>query len=349
MKKVSIITITYNHEGFIGQCIESVLAQTYPEWEQIIIDDGSSDNTRGIIKQYQDPRIHYYYQTNKGILRLRESYNRALSLATGEIIAILEGDDFWPPNKLETLVPAFDDPEIILAYGLTQLVTATGKKKRFTIPSSQVLNRFPHSTLCNDPVGSAACIMARSDIRTFTFPCALLIREKILQHIGGFQNVPGLSFIDYPTFITLSLQGKYFFIPKVMGYWRQHIRSDTQSRNEEKTSRILRKFVLQFLDINRSSLPVSLSELKTIIQTWNYIPEENALRQGRKLLLMKRWKKARFQFKKAFFGEKRPKQKIAAAIGYYASWLHQDIEWLYSLTGRASLQELLTPSSKKDN
>ena len=72
MKKplVSIITPTYNHEKFIGQCIESVLSQTFSTWEQIIIDDGSTDGTLETIARYKDKRIRYIWQENMGIWRL---------------------------------------------------------------------------------------------------------------------------------------------------------------------------------------------------------------------------------------------------------------------------------------
>ena len=74
--KVSIITPTYNHEKFIGQCVESVLAQTYPNWEQIIIDDGSTDRTGEIVAQYKDERVKYIRQDNLGIWRLSKRVNR---------------------------------------------------------------------------------------------------------------------------------------------------------------------------------------------------------------------------------------------------------------------------------
>ena len=114
---VSIITPTYNHEQFIGQCVGSVLAQTYTNWEQIIIDDGSTDNTNEVIKTYNDRRIRYIYQKNVGIWKLNETYNKALALANGELIAILEGDDFWPPDKLEVQVPFFLNTNVVLAFG----------------------------------------------------------------------------------------------------------------------------------------------------------------------------------------------------------------------------------------
>lgn len=71
---VSIITPTYNHERFIDCCIESVLAQTYPYWEQIIIDDGSIDKTGEIISKYKDERIRYIRQDNVGIWKLAKTW-----------------------------------------------------------------------------------------------------------------------------------------------------------------------------------------------------------------------------------------------------------------------------------
>jgi glycosyltransferase involved in cell wall biosynthesis len=114
---VSIITPTYNHEKFIRACIESVLRQTYQNWEQIIIDDGSTDATAQIVREYCDDRIRYYYQENAGIEALAHTYNGALSLARGELVAILEGDDFWPGDKLSRMVPAFENSSVVLAYG----------------------------------------------------------------------------------------------------------------------------------------------------------------------------------------------------------------------------------------
>ena len=113
---VSIITPTYNHGSFIRPCIDSVLAQNYSNWEQIIIDDGSTDSTAAMIAEYSDPRIHYIRQLNRGPFELAKTYNSALSKSRGNIIAILEGDDFWPPEKLQALVPAFHDPhhEVLL-------------------------------------------------------------------------------------------------------------------------------------------------------------------------------------------------------------------------------------------
>src|SRR5688572_16895965 len=116
---VSIITPTFNQARFIGPCISSVLAQTYTNWEQIIVDDGSTDETAAIVRSYTDPRIRYMRQEHVGILALAATYNRGLQAARGPLISILEGDDLWTADKLETLVPKLEDRDVVLGYGRT--------------------------------------------------------------------------------------------------------------------------------------------------------------------------------------------------------------------------------------
>jgi len=117
---VSIISPVYNHEKYITDCIESVRNQTYTDWEMIIINDGSTDNTIKVIESFLklEDRIHLLDQENVGIFRLSDTYNRGLQVAKGKYIAILEGDDFWERNKLERQVAIMEsDQSIILAWG----------------------------------------------------------------------------------------------------------------------------------------------------------------------------------------------------------------------------------------
>lgn len=97
---VSIITPAYNCAEFIGQMIDSVLAQTYKNWEIIVIDDCSTDNTKEVVMKYmkRDSRIRYIQlEVNSGAALAR---NRAIDLATGKYIAFLDSDDIWFPEKL---------------------------------------------------------------------------------------------------------------------------------------------------------------------------------------------------------------------------------------------------------
>ncbi|MGB4386964.1 MAG: glycosyltransferase family 2 protein, partial [Caldicoprobacterales bacterium] len=98
---VSIITPAYNCEKYIGETIESVLKQSYENWELIIVDDCSTDNTKSVVEEYikRDKRIKYYsLDVNSGAAVAR---TKAMELASGEYIAFLDSDDLWMPNKLE--------------------------------------------------------------------------------------------------------------------------------------------------------------------------------------------------------------------------------------------------------
>ena len=99
--KVSVVIPAYNHEQFIAPAIDSVLKQSLQDFELIIVDDGSTDNTASVIKEYSDPRIHYYYQENQDAFN---TINRGIGLAQGEYIAILNSDDIYAPDRLQRLV-----------------------------------------------------------------------------------------------------------------------------------------------------------------------------------------------------------------------------------------------------
>ena len=95
---VSVVMPAYNSEKYIAESIESVLNQTFKNFEIIVVDDGSTDNTRKIISDYKDNRIRYYYQENLGSGAAR---NLGLSNSRGNWIAFLDSDDLWNPVKLE--------------------------------------------------------------------------------------------------------------------------------------------------------------------------------------------------------------------------------------------------------
>lgn len=95
---ISIIIPSYNRAKYINEALESILSQTYQgEYEIIVIDDGSTDNSREIIENFEYP-VNYFYQNNAGIGAAR---NRGVELSKGEFIAFLDSDDCWTPQKLE--------------------------------------------------------------------------------------------------------------------------------------------------------------------------------------------------------------------------------------------------------
>jgi len=94
----SVIIPTYNRKHFLEKCVRSVLSQTYPHFELIIIDDGSDDGTKELISSFKDDRIFYRYQNNQGVSRSR---NRAICMAKSDFLAFLDSDDWWDTKKLE--------------------------------------------------------------------------------------------------------------------------------------------------------------------------------------------------------------------------------------------------------
>ncbi len=100
MPKVSVIIPTYNRAHFLCEALDSALSQTFKDFEIIIVDDGSTDNTKQVLEKYGS-RIYYIYQENKG---RAEARNTGIRRAKGEHIAFLDDDDIWLPNKLEKQV-----------------------------------------------------------------------------------------------------------------------------------------------------------------------------------------------------------------------------------------------------
>ena len=98
---ISVIIPAYNHEQYVGPAIESVLNQSYPHLELIVIDDGSTDNTASVVKSYEDSRLRYLYQENQDAFN---TINRGLKLAQGAFIAILNSDDVYTTERLAYLL-----------------------------------------------------------------------------------------------------------------------------------------------------------------------------------------------------------------------------------------------------
>ncbi len=110
---ISVIIPSYNHEKYIAKAIESVLYQTYENFELIIVDDGSKDNSRNIINSYSDSRIKFVEQENKGA---HNAINHGISLSKGEYITILNSDDEFMENRFEKILPLFDKYDFVATY-----------------------------------------------------------------------------------------------------------------------------------------------------------------------------------------------------------------------------------------
>jgi len=120
--KVTVIIPTYERAHFIKSAVESVLNQTYDDFELIVVDDGSTDGTKEILEGYADKLLYVRQQRQKR----SAARNKGVSLARGEYVAFLDSDDVWFPDKLERQVPVLDNAprNTVLVHGYKQIVDA---------------------------------------------------------------------------------------------------------------------------------------------------------------------------------------------------------------------------------
>jgi len=241
--QVTIITPTFNHEQYIGECIQSVLRQTLKDWEMIIIDDGSTDRTPDIIRRYGDSRIISIRKDHRGIDYLGENYNHALKISKGEYILILEGDDFIPPNRIELQLSSFEDESVVLSHGKYAYVF---QNKIIIYPSP-----FKNDILKNQPIGSALKVFLHGFNPIGTQ--SVMIRKSSLQEIGGFTQPKYLPLVDYPTWMKLALRGNFAFIPEILGFWRRHPLSITINKNSQIFVGFI-KYCDEFITMHREGL-----------------------------------------------------------------------------------------------
>jgi glycosyltransferase involved in cell wall biosynthesis len=329
---VSVITPTYNHQNYIAECINSVQQQSYTNWEMIIVDDGSTDDTLAIAREYakNDKRITVYTQENIGILRLSETYNRALAYTRGEYIAILEADDYWETDKLLRQVTLLDEnPEIILSWGQARSISSDRKI---------VYNIYPDATageskfFNNDPVGEILKMLLFKDwIPALT----IMVRKEALLKICGFQQYAGMPTVDLPTLLQLSLIGKFGFIPAILGSWRNYAGQITKVFPAALSDGYF-KLVTDFINAHADELSLSVSEIRSVNDFHHRQHVISYSRSGRYKLVRKQFRDARKDYLKSIlkYNTVEPIWKLRSLVGLVFSFLHMDVEKLSSLLGK---------------
>jgi len=335
--KVCIVTPTYNHAPYLEECVRSALAQTFPDWEQIIVDDGSTDATPEIAKSFRDPRVRYFRRERVGVYRLAETYNFALSQSKAPFVAILEGDDVWTPENLAVQLPKLDDPEVVLAYAEIDLIVDGAVRAH-----PQLTRDWSPEEQSNNPVGSALTPIL--SFEGLPDPGTWVVRRSALDAIGGFRQSPGLPTTDYPTLLELCLKGRFAYTPRPLTRWRQHA---AQTTNRHSGDLFLRAadHARSFYD---EKIPPEIKARLTLTpeRLERGLERQRAMglvRQGRCDLLDGRWTEARENFRRAF-GRGTPFLNAASAVGWTASWLHVDIEACARVMGKAHFRRPSPPA-----
>jgi len=205
---ISIVIPAYNSEKYIGETIDSVLNQTYENFELLIVDDESNDKTPEIIKQYKDSRIKYYRIPHSG--RPSVPRNFGIQKADGELIAFLDSDDLWTKNKLENQIIHLEkNSEAAFVYSMS-----------VTFGTSIFSQNYEVLPLLHKAVLSRDDLLKKGNSITCS---SVLIRKEMIEAVNGFDEDPELKAIeDYDLWLRLSKDFKFCFIPKIHVYYRVH-------------------------------------------------------------------------------------------------------------------------------
>ncbi len=330
---VSIISPTYNHEKFIADSIESVLAQTYTNWEMIIIDDGSTDKTFDIALEYaaNESRIRPFTQKNIGIFRLGESYNFALSHCNGSYVAILECDDIWLPEKLSLQVEVLENnPQCVLSWGKAFLSSVDLSYNYMLAPK----NSDDQDLFFNNPPG---IFLKKFIYHTLIPALTIVIRKEALLSIGGFVQGFNLPLVDIPTTLELLMKGEFAFVDKPLGSWRIYPNQVTKTYTGQMTTSYyaLIQSVMQRFPALFESHGLTKREIDEHFRNRLVISYS---RSGRYKLIRKDFKGARKDYFHSIFnyGWTQPVWKLRSVVGLFFSLFRMDIEWLAKIIGNAS-------------
>jgi len=161
MKLVSVIVPVYNVEAYVAQTIESVLAQTYTNFELIIVDDGSSDRSLEICQQFKDPRINIIRQKNRGLAGAR---NTGIRYAQGDYLAFLDSDDLWLPEKLEKHVQHLETASHVgISFSRSAFIDEAGCALGiYQMP--KLTGITAEHLLCRNPVGNGSAPVIRREV-----------------------------------------------------------------------------------------------------------------------------------------------------------------------------------------
>ena len=256
MPKVSVNICCYNSERFIAETIESVLAQTYKDWELVIVNDGSTDSTEQIIRAYinQGWPITYHCQANAGLAAAR---NQALRLSKGEYIAFLDHDDLWVPKKLALQIPLMEGrDDVAVVYGNEATINGDGNviSERYTGFRPRDGNIFADLLIEGNFV----------DWQT------VVIRRSVLDLVGGFRVYKIAE--DYDMLLRCAVDHTFVGMDYVLAQYRRHAHNYGIARMTQDSNHLHRRAMerwgelLEIMEYWLANLPPQHRELLPVLQ-----------------------------------------------------------------------------------
>ena len=211
---VSIVIPTYNHAPMLQRALATVVEQTYQNWNAIVVNNFSTDNTLEVVAAFNDPRIQCVNFRNNGVIGA--SRNEGIALATGKYVAFLDSDDTWFPTKLEQCVEILESGSDLVCHA-EYWIDESGKSRLVAYGPSEAAT---HHNL----------IYKGNRIST----SATVVRTALLKEVHGFDVAPELiSTEDYDLWIRLAAKSdKFAFMSEPLGEYHRH--DNNVSANIEK-------------------------------------------------------------------------------------------------------------------
>lgn len=244
MKKVSVILPSYNYAEELHRCIESVLTQTFSDWELIIVDDGSTDNSAEVIRSYVNKypdKIYFFEHEEKINKGLSKTYQMGISKASGEYIALLEADDYWRLDSLELKAGILERyPEVSVAYTDIEMF---GSKKMI-----QQINRdiqsweLPEDAITGKPYHAFGYLLDQNLVLTCS---AFMTRKNLLSEANLLS--PYDAWFDWWILAQLSLRGKFYKCSEKATFWQLRSKSYLHEFNKSINIRKESRFFLRHL------------------------------------------------------------------------------------------------------
>ncbi len=227
---VSVIIPNYNHAPYLEERIDSVLNQTYQNFEVIILDDCSTDNSKEVIEKYRKhEKVNQiiYNTINSGSTFVQ--WKKGLEIAKGELIWIAESDDYAESNFLENLIPCFKDEQIAVAYSRSYMVTKGIDKKAY-IFGEQIQPSLWNS---NRVFEGKYFIRSFLQFRNIIPNTSAVVFRKDKAYIS--YTIAKMKFSgDWNFWIQLASQGKVAYVSKLLNYFRKHPISTSSPKSYEQ-------------------------------------------------------------------------------------------------------------------
>lgn len=209
MTRFSVIIPLYNKAPYVRKAIESVIEQTYKEWELVVVDDGSIDGSGDIVKAIHNSRIRLVRQDNAGVSAAR---NRGVAESTAPYICFLDADDWWEPTFLEEMARVIERHPNAGIYGTSYYIVKNGKKR---IAPIGVDNGFGEGEINYCRVYAKTLCMPLTSI-------SVCIPRKVFDEVGGFPTSIKLG-EDFMLWLSIALKHKVVFLNKNLSNYNQDV------------------------------------------------------------------------------------------------------------------------------